>query len=132
MADNQKGATMDPQSVFCPNSDYPARGQRGRGNVQIHSQQERRYRCSLGQSALAQRVRAWALPSPLLLVTDGLAGYRTAFQRVVRSPQRDGQTGRPPLVAWPGVVIGPVVKQYQRRRAVGVTPRLVQGSAAEA
>jgi transposase-like protein len=248
MADNQKGAPMDPERIFCPNADCPARGQRDRGNIQIHSQQERRYQCTLCQTtfgerrgtpfyrcrtdpelitlvltllahgcpvlaieaafgfqartvrrwlaksgahcqqvhaqkilphdlgqvqadevrvklqgqivwlamalvvptrlwlggvvspardqrlllALAQRVRAWALPSPLLLVTDGLAGYRTAFQRVLRSPQREGKKGRPPLVAWPGVVIGQVVKQYQRRRVVGVTPRLVQGSQEEA
>jgi transposase-like protein len=248
MVDDQKGAPMDPQRVFCPNSACPARGQVGRGNLQIHSQKERRYRCTLcettfterrgtpfyrcrtdpawvtlvltllaygcpllaieaafgfpartvrqwlaksgthcrqvheqqvlphelGQvqadelrvklqgkivwlamalavptrlwlggvvsahrdqrllTALVQRVRAWALPSPLLVVTDGLAGYRTAFQRALRSPQRDGQTGRPPLIPWPGVVIGQVIKQYQRRRMVGVTRCLVQGNAAEA
>jgi transposase-like protein len=239
---------MDPQSVFCPNSACPARGQVGRGNLQIHSPKERRYRCTLcettfterrgtpfyrcrtepelitlvltllahgcpllaieaafgfqartvrqwlansgehcrrvheqrvmphdlGQvqadelrvklqgkivwlamaiavptrlwlggvvsahrdqrllAALAQRVRAWALPSPLLVVTDGLAGYRTAFRRALRSPQREGHRGRPPLVPWPGVVIGQVIKRYQRRRVVGVTRCLVQGSAAAA
>ena len=38
---------MDPHQVFCPNLDCPARGQLGRGNVRIHSQQEQRYDCSL-------------------------------------------------------------------------------------
>jgi hypothetical protein len=56
----------------------------------------------------------------------------TAFQRALRSPQRDGQTGRPPLIPWPGVVLGQVIKQYQRRRVVGMTQRRVQGSATEA
>ena len=36
---------MDPQSVFCPNRDCPARGQVGKGNIGVHSRQERRYRC---------------------------------------------------------------------------------------
>jgi transposase-like protein len=36
---------MDPQTIFCPNCDCPARGQLGRGNIGIHSRQERRYIC---------------------------------------------------------------------------------------
>jgi transposase-like protein len=239
---------MDPQSVFCPNSDCPARGQLGRGNIRIHSQRERRYQCwlcgktfservgtpfyrcrtapewitlvltlvahgcpplaieaafgvqartvrawiaaagshcqqfhqhqilpqQLGQvqadelrvklqgqvvwlgmalavpsrlwlgavvsahrdtrllRALAAWVRAWSVPGPLLVVVDGLAGYVDAFRRAFRSPQRDGQTGRPPLVPWEGVAIGQVIKQYVRRRVVGVTRGLAQGSEAEA
>lgn len=38
---------MDPQQVFCPNLDCPARGQVGQGNIGIHSWQEQRYRCHL-------------------------------------------------------------------------------------
>lgn len=37
---------MDPQTQFCPNPDCPARGQRAQGNVRVHSQTERRYRCN--------------------------------------------------------------------------------------
>ncbi len=37
---------MDPQTQFCPNLDCPARGQVGQGNIRVHSQQERRYRCT--------------------------------------------------------------------------------------
>jgi transposase-like protein len=36
---------MDPQTVFCPNPDCPARGQVGQGNIGIHSKPERRYNC---------------------------------------------------------------------------------------
>jgi transposase-like protein len=36
---------MDPQTIFCPNFDCPARGHVGRGNIGIHSQKERRYIC---------------------------------------------------------------------------------------
>ena len=38
---------MNPESVFCPNLSCPARGQRGRGNITIHSAQEQRYICAV-------------------------------------------------------------------------------------
>jgi transposase-like protein len=38
---------MDPHEVFCLNLECPARGQMGRGNVRVLSQQEQRYECSL-------------------------------------------------------------------------------------
>ena len=37
---------MDPQHQFCPNPDCPARGRHSQGNIRVHSQQERRYRCT--------------------------------------------------------------------------------------
>ena len=36
---------MNPQDIFCPNIDCPARGQIGKGNLTIHSQKEQRYLC---------------------------------------------------------------------------------------
>ena len=36
---------MDPHTQFCHNPDCTARGQRGLGNIRIHSRKERRYRC---------------------------------------------------------------------------------------
>jgi transposase-like protein len=36
---------MNPLDMFCPHLDCPMRGQTGKANVVIHSQQERRYRC---------------------------------------------------------------------------------------
>lgn len=36
---------MNPQQVFCPNIDCHARGQQGKGNISVHSQQEERYIC---------------------------------------------------------------------------------------
>lgn len=38
---------MNPQAVWCPNSDCPARGQVGQGNIGVHSHMERRYRCQV-------------------------------------------------------------------------------------
>lgn len=37
---------MDPESVFCPNMACHARGQKGKGNIWIHSQKEKRYICT--------------------------------------------------------------------------------------
>ncbi len=238
---------MDPQAVFCPNLACPARGQKGRGNICIHSQRQRRYRCHLCEQSFSERtgtpfyrcrvvpelitlvltllaygcpvraivqafgfqtrtvrrwlaaggehcrqvheqrvlpheleqvqadelrvklqgqvvwlgmaiavptrlwlgavvsahrdqrllnrlaavVRQWAVPAPLLVAVDGLAGYVTAFRRALREPAPTGKPGRPKLLAWSGLVIGQVVKQYQRRRVVGVTQRLAAGSPAE-
>jgi transposase-like protein len=36
---------MDPENVFCPNMACHARGQKGKGNIRIHSQKEKRYIC---------------------------------------------------------------------------------------
>jgi transposase-like protein len=36
---------MNPQNVFCPNIACPARGQQGKGNIEIHSRKEKRYMC---------------------------------------------------------------------------------------
>jgi len=37
---------MNPEQRFCPNSDCNARGQVGAGNIIVHSQRDRRYRCT--------------------------------------------------------------------------------------
>lgn len=234
---------MDPQSAFCPNLDCPARGQVGKGNISVHSRQERRYKChvcgktfaetkgtpfyrlrtakdvvvivvtllaygcpvqaivmafgldertvlgwqsragkhcqqvhehlverprDLGQvqadeirvkmqglivwmamaiqvqtrlwlggvvsqqrdghlmRALMQQVRRCALCRPLLFCVDGCRAYIDAIGKAFREPI-PGQTGRPRLRAWDGIAIAQVVKQFARKRVVGVTRRVVQG-----
>lgn len=37
---------MNPQSVFCPNIECPAKGQQKKGNVKVHSHAEKRYKCT--------------------------------------------------------------------------------------
>ena len=235
---------MDPQTVFCPNRECPARGRVDKGNIGIHSREERRYKCAecgktfaartgttfyrlrtaeetvtivvtllahgcplqaivvafgldertvqrwqaragaqcqrlhehlverprdLGQVqadelwvklqglkvwmamavqvstrlwlggvlsprrdgalivALVQKIRAGALPRPLLLCMDGLAAYVRAIRRVFRDPVTSGRRGRPALQAWRGLYIAQVIKQYARRRVVAVRQRIVQG-----
>jgi transposase-like protein len=47
---------MNPHSQFCHNPQGPARGQRGRGNIHVHSRAEQRYRCtSCGQTFAATK-----------------------------------------------------------------------------
>ena len=40
---------MNPEEVFCPNMECPARGQAGKGNIRIHSQKDKRYFCEVCQ-----------------------------------------------------------------------------------
>src|SRR5438270_2377472 len=47
---------MDPHAQSCHNPDCTARGQRGLGNIRIHSRTDRRYRCTTcGQTFAATR-----------------------------------------------------------------------------
>jgi transposase-like protein len=74
-------------------------------------------------------VRACALPAPLLVCVDGFAAYVRQVRRMARTPQpRAGKRGRCRLVAWPGLVIGQVVKQRADGRVVGVSRRLAHGT----
>jgi len=236
---------VDPQTVFCPNRTCPARGQVGKGNIGIHSRQERRYKCAecgktfaarsgttfyrlrtaeetvtlvmtllahgcplqaivvafgldertvadwharagrqcqqvhehwveqprdLGQvqadevwvklpglkvwmamalqvaprlwlggvvsphrdrgliGRLVGKIRACALPRPLLICVDGLSTYVQAIRRVFRDPlPRNHRTGRCRLQPWRGLYLAQVVKQYAGRRVASVTQRIVQG-----
>jgi transposase-like protein len=38
---------MNQQELFCPNMDCPARGQKGKGNLQVHSRKEQRCVCNV-------------------------------------------------------------------------------------
>src|SRR5436305_8275656 len=74
-------------------------------------------------------VRRAAKGPSLLVCVDGLASYVTAFARVFRDPVRTGRRGRPKLVATPGLLLGQVIKHHRGRRLVGVTRRVVLGTA---
>src|SRR5579885_311924 len=80
---------------------------------------------------LVAKVRACALYGPLLLVTDGLASYASAWQKAFRTPVFTGKKGRPQLLAWPEIIIGQVLKQYQKGHVVGGAHRLVQDTQAQ-
>lgn len=38
---------MNPNDIFCPNINCPARGQTGQGNIGVHSQDDKRYICEV-------------------------------------------------------------------------------------
>jgi transposase-like protein len=46
---------MNPHAVWCPNLACPARGQFGKGNIGVHSQHERRYRCRVCRKTFGAR-----------------------------------------------------------------------------
>jgi len=77
---------------------------------------------------LAAKVKACALPRPLLLATDGLASYVSAWRKTFRTPVHTGKRGRPLLLAWSDVVIGQVIKRHRAKRLVEVEARLVAGT----
>jgi transposase-like protein len=80
--------------------------------------------------AVVRMVRAAARSLGILVRVDGLASYVTAFTRVFRDPVRTGRRGRPRLVATAGLLLGQVIKHHAGRRVVGVTRRVVRGTAA--
>ena len=46
---------MNPQEIWCPNLDCPARGQTGKGTIGVHSKKERRYRCHVCHKTFGAR-----------------------------------------------------------------------------
>jgi len=78
--------------------------------------------------ALAAQVKACARFGSLLLVSDGLKSYVDAWQKAFRTPVYTGKRGHPKLVAWPAVVIGQMLKRYDKGRVVGIEQRWVQGT----
>ena len=80
--------------------------------------------------AVVRMVRSAARSLAIPVCVDGLASYVTAFARVFRDPVRTGRQGRPRLVATAGLLLGQVIKRHAGRCAVGVTRRVVRGTAA--
>ncbi len=87
---------MDPRTVFCPNLDCPARGQRGQGNMGIHSQKEQRFICTACQKTFSAtkgtvfyRLRHSA-ETVILVVT--LLAYGCPLQAIVAAFGLDERT----------------------------------------
>jgi transposase-like protein len=87
---------MNPESVFCPNLECVARGQRGRGNITIHSQKEKRYECqvchktfSVTTGSIFYRLRTD--PMTVMLVITLLA-YGCPLQAIVAAFRFDERT----------------------------------------
>jgi transposase-like protein len=87
---------MNPENVFCPNLSCPARGRRGRGNITVHSAQEKRYMCqvcgktfSASKGSMFYRLRTD--PTTVMLVITLLA-YGCPLQAIVKAFGFDERT----------------------------------------
>lgn len=78
--------------------------------------------------ALLERVERCCRFGRLLLCVDGLAAYVRAARLAFRTKVDQGRGGRRALVTWPGLLIGQVVKQYERGRVKGVEQRAAHGT----
>lgn len=87
---------MNPEQLFCPNIDCPARGQVGKGNIGIHSQKEKRCVCkvcertfTMSKGTLFYRLRTE--PHVVMLVIVLLA-YGCPLQAIVKAYGFDERT----------------------------------------
>src|SRR5215216_3331065 len=76
------------------------------------------------------RVRCCGPVEEILLVTDGLASYKSQALKVFREVLHTGKVGRPKLALAEGLMIARVLKRYQRRRVVEVLRHVIVGSQA--
>ena len=87
---------MNPQEVFCPNIDCPARGQQGKENIEIHSRSEKRYMCtvcshtfSASKGTIFYRLRT----DPLIVIqVITLLAYGCPMQAIVQAFGLDERT----------------------------------------
>jgi transposase-like protein len=89
---------MNPQGLFCPNLDCPARGQPDKGNIRVHSQQEKRCICEVcGQTfattkgTIFYRVRS---DPQLVMWVIVLLAYGCPIQAIVKAFLLDERTVR--------------------------------------
>ncbi len=89
---------MNPQEIFCPNIECPARGQTGKGNISVHSQKARRYMCSecrhsftATKGTIFYRLRT--NPVTVMIVLTLLA-YGCPLQAIVKAFGYDERTVR--------------------------------------
>jgi transposase-like protein len=91
---------MDPSSVFCPNPDCPDKGLCDRGTIQIHSQKERRYRCTTcGKTFAATRGTAFYRlhhPAAVMVLVVTLLCHGCPVQAIVAAFGLDERT----VTAW--------------------------------
>jgi transposase-like protein len=92
------GNRVNPQSIFCPNIECPARGRSGKGNIQIHSQQEQRYRCEVcGQTFTASKGTLFyrlRTSAETVMLVIALLAYGCPVQAIVKAFGLDERTVR--------------------------------------
>ena len=87
---------MNPQNVFCPNIACPARGQQGKGNIEIHSRKEKRYMCRVCDKSFSgtkgtifYRLRT---DSKIVIQVVTLLAYGCPVQAIVQAFELDERT----------------------------------------
>ena len=87
---------MNPQELFCPNMDCPARGQVGKGNIHVHSQKAKRGICEVcGQTfATSSGTIFYRLRSDpqLVMWVIVLLAYGCPIQAIVKAFGLDERT----------------------------------------
>lgn len=89
---------MNPQDIFRPNSECPARGQVGKGNIGIHSQRHQRYVCHVCEQTFTTTrgtifYRLRTNPVTVMIVVTLLA-YGCPIQAIVKAFDLDERTVR--------------------------------------
>ncbi len=89
---------MNPQEIFCPNMECPARGQTGKGNIHVHSQKDKRFICDVCQETFTTSkgtifYRLHHDPKIVLCVIVLLA-YGCPLQAIVQAFDLDERTVR--------------------------------------
>lgn len=89
---------MNPQEIFCPTMDCPARGQIGKGNIHVHSQKDERCICEVcGQTfAVSKGTIFYRLRSDPVIVmyVIVLLAYGCPVQALVKAFRLDERTIR--------------------------------------
>lgn len=87
---------MNPQDIFCPNIDCPARGQAGKGNISVHSQKEKRYKCTVcGETFAATKGTIFyrlRTDSKTVMLVIALLAYGCPLQAIVKAFGFDERT----------------------------------------
>ena len=87
---------MNPQEVFCPNIECPARGQQKKENIRVHSQADKRYKCtecdttfSASKGSLFYRLKTDSVTVMLVLT---LLAYGCPIPAIVKAFGYDERT----------------------------------------
>jgi hypothetical protein len=89
---------MNPQEQFCPNMECAARGKVGEGNITIHSQKKRRYKCTVCGKTFSETtgtaLYGLKKSAKLFVIVVTLLAYGCPVQAIVRAFGLDDETVR--------------------------------------
>lgn len=87
---------MNPQDTFCPNIDCPARGQTGKGNIGVHSQKDKRYKCNVCDKTFSHTKETifyrLQTDAEIVMIVIALLAYGCPVQAIVKAYGFDERT----------------------------------------